>query len=276
MTDDLPLRWIRRGPSDEFRGEACRGEFYVFQVGVFAAREAIRDLAVEISDLRCRGGAASAAAIPAANFHAFNFRGVDWLGRPIKRRVHVARGKVAALWFGVEIPPGTAPGAYAATLAFLPHGAEPSRVRLALTVSPQRSPTAASATCGGRRGSSGSTRPSGWTTKWSPPTRRCPPAARRPDVGPAVAFAETGLPRSIESNGQEILAAPVAMVAETRRAPSPGAAAGRPCPACRGGRAAANREASAGRWQMTCRAKMEFDGYINFRVRSGGRSAPPT
>ena len=94
MSDDLPLRWIRRGPSDEFRGEACRGEFYAFQVGVFAARQAVRDLAVEISDLRPAGdGVRVAAVIPAANFHAFNFRGVDWLGRPIKRQVDVARGK---------------------------------------------------------------------------------------------------------------------------------------------------------------------------------------
>ena len=36
MTDELPLRWIRSGPSDSFRGAACRGEYYVFQVGVYA------------------------------------------------------------------------------------------------------------------------------------------------------------------------------------------------------------------------------------------------
>jgi hypothetical protein len=27
MTDELPLRWIRSGPSEAFTGDACRGEF---------------------------------------------------------------------------------------------------------------------------------------------------------------------------------------------------------------------------------------------------------
>ncbi len=42
MADYLPLRWIGSGPSEEFRGEAARGEFYTFQIGVYAARTAIR------------------------------------------------------------------------------------------------------------------------------------------------------------------------------------------------------------------------------------------
>ena len=108
MSDDLPLRWIRRGPSDEFHGEACRGEFYVFQVGVFAAREAVNDLTADVGDLRPERGPA----IPAAAFHAFNFGGTDWLGRPMKLRLHVPRGKVAALWFGVQIPVTAEPGPY--------------------------------------------------------------------------------------------------------------------------------------------------------------------
>ena len=37
MSDDLPLPWIRRGATTEFSGNTCRGEFYVFQVGLYAA-----------------------------------------------------------------------------------------------------------------------------------------------------------------------------------------------------------------------------------------------
>ena len=37
MTEELPLRWIRRGPSSVFAGEALRGEFYAFQLGAIRA-----------------------------------------------------------------------------------------------------------------------------------------------------------------------------------------------------------------------------------------------
>ena len=37
MTDDLPLRWIKAGPSAAFTGDPCRGEFYVFQIGLYAS-----------------------------------------------------------------------------------------------------------------------------------------------------------------------------------------------------------------------------------------------
>ena len=268
MTDDLPLRWIRRGPSGEFHGEACRGEFYAFQVGVFAAGQAIRDLAVEISDLRREGAASSSSAvIPAASFHAFNFRGTDWLGRPMKRQVDVPRGKVAALWFGVQIPLGAVPGAYQATLTFLPPGAEPSRVRLALTVSPQTL----------EDGGVGDL----WRQarlKWldstlglddevvAPYTPLSASGATARCLGRAVTFCETGLPRSIESNRQEILAAPMAMVVETPEGPVAWSG-GRPVltqPAA--GAVFCESRSSGGPLRMTCRAKMEFDGYIDFRV----------
>jgi len=44
MTEDLPLRWIRRGPSDVFKGDADRDEFYAFQIGVYAAAQALGDV----------------------------------------------------------------------------------------------------------------------------------------------------------------------------------------------------------------------------------------
>ena len=46
MTDDLPARWARRGPVSEFRGESMQNEFYVFQIGVFAAKAALKDVSV--------------------------------------------------------------------------------------------------------------------------------------------------------------------------------------------------------------------------------------
>ena len=47
MMKDLPRRWTDRRPGLVFRGAAMRNEFYVFQIGVYAARANLRDLAVQ-------------------------------------------------------------------------------------------------------------------------------------------------------------------------------------------------------------------------------------
>jgi hypothetical protein len=264
MSDDLPSRWIRRGPSDEFHGEACRGEFYVFQVGVFAAREAIDDLTADVGDLRPERGPA----IPATAFHAFNFGGTDWLGRPMKLRLHVPRGKVAALWFGVQIPVTAEPGPYQATLALRAKGSDVSPVRLKIDVLPQTLPDGGVSDL--------------WRLarlKWldstialddeivAPYTPLSTSGTRAECLGRTVTFAETGLLQSITSGRREVLAAPVAVLVDT----------GRGMVAWTGGRPALTQPApgavlcqsqSAGsHLTMTCRAKMEFDGYIGYRVR---------
>jgi hypothetical protein len=56
MQKDLPLRWIKSGPGTVFAGEARRHEYYAFQIGVFAPRQAANQLAVQFSDLRTEKG----------------------------------------------------------------------------------------------------------------------------------------------------------------------------------------------------------------------------
>ena len=51
MTDELPQRWIQAGPSDAFQGEACRGEFYVFQIGVYATGQDLKNVRVSFTPL---------------------------------------------------------------------------------------------------------------------------------------------------------------------------------------------------------------------------------
>lgn len=48
MTTDLPYRWISSGPRGSFIGEAARGEYYAFQIGIYAAHE--RGFKVKIYD----------------------------------------------------------------------------------------------------------------------------------------------------------------------------------------------------------------------------------
>jgi len=96
----LPKRWLSDlpGHTRTFNGKARPGEFYVFQIGVFAAKSAIGELAVRFSDLTGPGPA-----IAAANLRCFNLGGVDFLGRPFNKLLRVDRHTLQALWIGVDV-----------------------------------------------------------------------------------------------------------------------------------------------------------------------------
>lgn len=131
MYDDLPLRWIEAGPGGPFRGEAMRGEFYAFQLGVYAVRSRLEDLRLVFGDLTASDGTA---VLPAGAFRCFNLSGVDWTGRAFTREVTVEQGRVQPLWCGVQIPESARPGVYRGTLEVSAAGREPVTIELELTV----------------------------------------------------------------------------------------------------------------------------------------------
>ena len=130
MTDGLPLRWIEAGPSDAFTGEACRGEFYPYQLGVFAANRALESVTVEFGDLTSAAGKT----IPAAAMRCFNLGGVDWLGRRLTKVIGVPRGRVQALWCGIAVPNGAEPGTYRGMVTLRAKGESDTPLKISLTV----------------------------------------------------------------------------------------------------------------------------------------------
>jgi hypothetical protein len=131
MTDDLPYRWVQSGPRSEFSGEACRGEFYSFQIGVFACRSAIEDVDVSFSDLK---SPTATGVIPLFGMHSFNTRGVNWDGRAFQKPCPVPFGKIQALWCGVQVPEEIHPGTYSGEVTISPKGLPSSRIKLNLDV----------------------------------------------------------------------------------------------------------------------------------------------
>jgi hypothetical protein len=130
MTTLLPQRWAERGPGGTLAGTADRGEFYAFQLGVFASRAPVHDVKVAFSALRNTAGAA----IPASAFRCINLGGVDWQGRDFTRTVDIDSGVVQPIWCGVEVPIDAAPGEYEATAAVTAAGDRPTAIGLRLTI----------------------------------------------------------------------------------------------------------------------------------------------
>ena len=108
MTDDIPHGWTTRGAFQPFRGTARRGEYYPFQIGLWAHRGRVDSVRYAATALR----SASGAVIPAQAVTAFNLEGTDWSGQRFTRTIAVDSGTVQALWFGVDVPVSAAPGRY--------------------------------------------------------------------------------------------------------------------------------------------------------------------
>lgn len=146
MSDDLPRRWAETGPRLSFKAEAARGEYFTFQLGLWAAAADAADVSVEFSDLVLashtqKGKPAEGDGrflIPAARLTCFNTGGVGWAGEPFKKDVSVARGKVQALWCGVDVPADCRPGVYEGDVTVGATGLPEKRVRLSLEVGPDK------------------------------------------------------------------------------------------------------------------------------------------
>ena len=216
MTDDLPLRWIRKGPSNIFRGKADRNEFYTFQIGVYAIGQTLRNLSVKFGDLKNGTGGV----IPSSAFCCFNLSGTGGLGKPLTKTVSVQEGKVQAMWFGVRIPKDAQAGVYQGAVLIGPASGKKASVKLILRV-------AKTILADGGVGDL-------WRysrLQWLNSTAGLEDTVTRPYtpmkvdgrrvicLGKRVTFSDTGLPESIRSQGNEILAGPVKFIIETAGGP---------------------------------------------------------
>ena len=130
MTDHLPASWIQTGPRTEFAGKAAPGEFYAFQVGVYALTN-LGDIAVTFDALKSADGGQ---VIPATALRCINTGGTNWLGQAFAKQVSVGTGKVQALWCGVAVPENSGPGSFSGNVTVQPAGLPAQTVTVTLTV----------------------------------------------------------------------------------------------------------------------------------------------
>lgn len=274
MPADLPRRWIEAGANAPFHGDAQRGEFYVFQIGVFAARQDLSDVRTVFSNLAGPGGAS----ISASRIEDFDTGGVNWIGRPFTRVLPVKEGEVQPLWIGIDVPADARPGIYNGTVAVTPSNAAPTVVRVALTVEPHtivahgdNDPTHLSRL---RWLNSRLAEDDSLVSPFTPVTR----AGRTVSIlGRSVLIAPTGFPARIISrftdgntrigpSGHDILSAPITIVVDT----GAGSLAWKSgaiqfTPHSPGAMEWSNTN-TAGAVTMHTHARLEFDGDVEYQV----------
>jgi hypothetical protein len=270
MADDLPLRWITKGPHNQFHGEARRGEFFVFQVGVFASRIPIEKLSIEYGDLRSARGST----IPASAIGCFNTGGKDWLGRRMTKGFAVASGKIGALWFGVQVPKEAPTGDYRGVLVMRVQGREATRLELSLTVTSKLLEDAGDRELWRHSRLRWLNSTVGIDDEVTAPYTPIRVEGRTVScLGRKVRLASSGLPESIECGGREVLAGHIDFVVEPPEGKafwSGGKVAIRKTTP---GAVAWESSLSGGKFELHCQAEMEFDGYTYFSLHLQAREA---
>lgn len=268
MRADLPYRWIRRGPSSEFSGEAAPNEYFTFQVGVYAARQKLRDIRLEISDLRGPGGAE----LPAKAVRCINAGGTDYAGKPFTKPIVVGRGTVKALWFVVDIPENVAVGKYEGTVTLRPvvenRELPPALVKLAIDVAGE--PVA-------ERGCLDAWRMSrlawldsikGWEDEVVPPLT---PVEWRDNTAQilnrSIRFGALGFPEQILVGDRPLLESPLAFAVEDDRGPLTFTAGKRVAGAVNKSLVSNTWEHRSDKLRLQVQATVEFDGCLDYRIK---------
>jgi hypothetical protein len=288
MTDDIPYRWIKKGIQKEFKGKAKRNEFYAFQVGLYAFKSDIEDVEVTFTPLK-KGNDHT---IPETALTCFNDSGIDWTGKAFNKTCPVKKGKIQALWMGVQIPKEIPPGTYKGTVHI---STKPKhRVKKSIDISIEISDKLLA--------DAGDSEP--WKhsrMRWLNSEIALDDTIVEPYIplklnvkdnsstisclGRLVTLDSTGLPAQITSyfapemthlekdKKREILSAPIKLVIEkdgkkinelTKSDPPPKNEIN--ITKANDGMVAWESSSKAGDFDIQCQAQMEFDGFLDFRI----------
>jgi hypothetical protein len=130
MKNDLPARWMNKPITNTLTGTADRGEYYTWQLGIFAKQD-LKDVKVDFSNFTT----ASGAVIPSSKILCLNESGTTYDNKPFSHTVDVAKGEVLALWCGMDVPQNAKPGAYTGQAKVTVNGAAPQTIKITINVS---------------------------------------------------------------------------------------------------------------------------------------------
>ena len=275
MTADLPYRWIEQGAVQNFAGRSDRGEFYSFQLGLYAVTSRIEGIRVTMTDLKGPDGKT----IPASSFSSFNTGGIDWRGKAFTKNLVVEKGLVQALWLGIQVPEEAQPGRYVGEIAVAAKGLKEEKVRLELNV------TSSVATAHGDNDPSKLGRLRWLDSQLAADDGIVPPFTPVQVVekvvsclGRDVALTSTGFPQGITSHfspeitglvaeGRDILAGPIELAIEdTRGIEAQWNGKRLDFTKKAEGVAAWRAESQAGNFDVSIDGDLEFDGFADFQV----------
>jgi len=131
LKSDLPQRWIQKGVQNSFSDTAMKGEYLAFQLGVYALED-LKNIKVTFTNLVSTTGAT----IEAKDISCINTDGTRYDGTPFANTVSVSKGKIQAMWCGIDVPQTAAAGTYNGKATVIADG-KSKEINLQITVSNQ-------------------------------------------------------------------------------------------------------------------------------------------
>ena len=262
LTRQLPVRWIQNGPSDHFEGVALRNEYYVWQIGIWAAHDSLRNVRLAFSDFR-NGDQV----IPSDSVTCFNQEGTNWDGQPLTFTINVPNRQIQALWCGIQIPQDAATGTYTGTATLTADGIEPRPIDIQIEVKKQLLAD---------KGDSDLWRHA--RLRWLNSTIGmddqpiAPFQAMSLDgktitaTEKSVQLGESGLPASIRLNEREVLAAPMDFVVSTAKGDLHLTLPDLQLRKSADGLIEWEGQNSQQGITFRCTGRMEFDGYLHYEI----------
>lgn len=121
-----PIKWFDSIPEgkikeaihpEPFLLSARPGEFFVYQLGVWALKQDAEDIQVKFSGLKDEKGKS----ISDSRMTCFNKGGIDFKGNPFSKKINIAAGRIQALWIGIDLNEFDA-GNYVGSVSVVVHG----------------------------------------------------------------------------------------------------------------------------------------------------------
>ena len=129
MKDEIPERWIKKGPSSKFTGAAEKNEYYTFQLGLYAVKKDLENVKVSFSSFSNEGNV-----IPVSGLTCFNTGGIGPYGEPFDKRIDVAKNSIQPLWIGIDVPADIPAGTYLGSVTVQPENADPQKVEVSIKI----------------------------------------------------------------------------------------------------------------------------------------------
>ncbi len=131
LSNAIPQRWADRSKASrtEFAGTCAPGEFYTWQIGVFAPFVSLNDVSVVFSNLVNEKGQS----IKSSAINCFNTSGTDTNGKLFVKKIQITKGNVQPLWIGVDVP-ASCLGTYRGKAIVNAKGMKSTEIKVTLTV----------------------------------------------------------------------------------------------------------------------------------------------
>ena len=259
----IPARWAKAASSNKFEGYALPNEYYIWQIGLWAAIKSLKDVRLQFSDFKHSSGDV----VSHGDITCFNTGGANWDGQPVVFRVDVSQDQVQALWCGIQIPETVRGGKYTGTVTVTAEGVSPKTVDVTIHTGDEILAD---------KGDGDLWRHA--RLRWLNSTIGMDDLPVAPytnmelvgntvtATGKTLEIDANGLPKSIEINGRQILNQPMTFVVETGQGNVSFTAKNMRVEKKTDGLVQWEASSEQDGLHFKCTASMEFDGYIRYHV----------